>query len=40
VGVPEINPFDELRDNPGGKLPALILHTRGVVPPEAVTVCE
>jgi hypothetical protein len=39
VGVPEITPL-ELRDNPVGRVPDIIVHVYGVVPPLAVRVCE
>src|SRR5262245_46651209 len=39
VGVPEIVP-DELSIKPGGKLPLVISHVYGAVPPAAESVCE
>src|SRR6185312_1889019 len=38
VGVPEMTPLEELRDNPSGKLPEITLHVYGVAPPVAASV--
>jgi hypothetical protein len=39
VGVPEITPVLDANDNPGGKLPELMLHVYGAVPLVAASVC-
>lgn len=39
VGIPDIVPLD-VRVNPAGKEPELILHVYGVTPPEAWRICE
>jgi len=38
VGVPEITPVAESRVKPGGKLPPIMAHVKGGLPPEAVNV--
>jgi hypothetical protein len=40
VGVPVIAPLDGLKFRPLGREPALISQLYGVVPPDAVRVCE
>lgn len=40
VGVPLIKPLDEFRFKPLGNVPEVSVHVYGVVPPEAVNVCE
>jgi hypothetical protein len=40
VGVPLISPVDALSVKPAGNVPTIIDQVNGVVPPEAVSVCE
>jgi hypothetical protein len=40
VGVPEITPVADPSDNPAGKLPELMLHKYGGVPPVAARIAE
>jgi hypothetical protein len=40
VGVPEMIPVPAARVSPAGNEPVVTDHVYGVVPPEAVRVCE
>ena len=40
VGVPVIAPVDPFNVKPAGKLPAIVAHVYGVVPPAATRVAE
>jgi len=40
VGFPEIFPVDEASLRPGGRLPPVVDHVYGVVPPVAASVAE